>query len=255
MEDKLTQEVAQIIERILAGKDAEEQRARTEEALRDSASTIESLTSELKAATEQNEDLTAKLDELEAAKEEFEKAKAEETDAAKAAEEETAKKIEDLETQLAEKTEELDGIQKDAVAASRMAELESAGVVREDKEAQSAKVREMNDEEFASYKEELESVRATVVAQLEKAKPADDEVTDEEKAKAEAEAKAKEEADAAAAAAEGDDDEGVVTPPAEINPAHAAMAALNSEIFPPADMVAQYNELGNKLAEAMKKDK
>ena len=252
MEDKLKQEVAQIIERILAGKDDDEKMARTETALEESASKIESLTSELEAATAKNDELTSKVVEFEAAEEELDKTKTEEADAAKAAAEETVKKIEDLEAQLAEKTEELDDIQKNTVAAGRMAELETAGVAREDKEAQTTKVREMSDEEFASYKDELESVRKHILAELKSKSPAEGEEA-EAKAKEEAEAKAKEEADAKAAA--GGDGEGVDVAPAQIDASKVVQAAMNVEIYPSEDMTKQYADLGKALAEAITKDK
>jgi DNA repair exonuclease SbcCD ATPase subunit len=262
MEDKLTQEVAQIIERILAGKDEEEKRARTEQALRESASTIESLTSKLESANDKIEELNDQIKTAGEAQEELDSTKVEEAEAAEKAAKEAADKIAELEAQLQEKAEELDNIKKDALATARMDELTTAGVAREDVDAQTAKVKEMSDEEFAAYKEELESVRASVLAELKKNTP--QETVEEKKAREDAEAKAKADAEAAGAEenageenageenASEEDDEGV-TPPPEVDPAMAAYAHLNSEIYPSEDMQSQYNDLGKALAEAVTK--
>ena len=68
----------------------------------------------------------------------------------------------------------------------RMAELEEAGVARKDKEAQTTKVREMSDEDFTSYKEELISIREAVLTELEETKAAsEEEEVKEEEAKEE----------------------------------------------------------------------
>jgi membrane protein involved in colicin uptake len=139
-----------------------------------------------------------------------------------------------------------------------------------------AKVREMSDEDFASYKEELVSIRAAVVSELEKAreKAEADAKAEEEAAKKAAEEaknagkdsekevkKAAEEAakkaaeEAAKAAAEGEEaaseEESVI--PAQITPGQATAAALNMEYIPGEDVMAKYAKLGQAMAAKWKK--
>ena len=241
MEDKLKKEIAEIVENIFDSKKEDEMRQRTEKALRESASAIESLTEELAAhkdeldevksslasVTEERDAAVAKVVDIEKAKEEevakVEKAKEDALSEAKAAYEELEKKLE-------EKANELEEIRKEALAKTRMEELETAGVISEDRDAQSVKVKEMSDEEFASYKEELVSIRSTIMASLEKEEP-----------KKETASKKKEEDDG--------------TPPANIDPAQAVVAALNMEVHPSEDMIEQYKNLGKALAASMKNDK
>jgi len=150
---------------------------------------------------------------------------------------------------LEETEASLETIKKDRLAEIRMSEIKKSGVTAADVDSQTAKIREMSDEEFASYKDELVSIREAVLAELEKNKDeetaGDDTKTDEELA---AEEKAKADADAAAA----DDDE---TPPANVDKTKAVSAALNFENQPSKDMVAKYAELGKALAEEMKKSR
>ena len=93
-----------------------------------------------------------------------------------AAEVELAKKSEELSKNTADfekKCEELaeavagvDNMKKDQAASTRMKELEDASVASLDKEVQKAKVREMTDDEFIAYKEELASIRQAVIDEL-----------------------------------------------------------------------------------------
>lgn len=243
MEDKLTQEVAKIVEQIFASKKEDEMRQRTEDALNQSASTIETLTSELESANDKISDLESKISASATEKAEVEKAKVEELAAVKA---ELDAKVAELETatkQLEEKASELDNIKKDALAATRMATLESAGIARKDKEAQTARVREMSDEDFEAYKAELESVRAHILAELDKDKADKEAAEKEEAAKAEAAAKA---------AAEGG--EGVNTPPANVDKDKVVHAALNMEVYPSEDLKKLYEDMGKAMAKAITKE-
>jgi chromosome segregation ATPase len=238
MEDKLKKEIADIIEDIFNSKQEDEMRKRTETALKESANTIESLTDELETA---KSELTTTVTDLEAAKAQIEELTSQketlEAEHDKALE---TKEVElsTLKTELEEKATELDNIKKDAQAKERMAELASAGVVREDTKSQTSKVREMTAEEFAAYKEELESIKASILAEL--------------KATEENDEKTKEEGSEEAAAG---DEESVNTPPANINPAQSVSAAMNLEIYPSDDVMSQYADLGKAMAEVMKNDK
>jgi len=243
MDDKLKKEILEEVDKIFAGKKEDEQRKRTEVALEESASTIEALTSDLESERVKITELEEKLVASEEAIKTLEDEKSEASVEAEKAGEEQAKELEELKKELEEKAEELDNIKKDAVAGTRMEELASAGVVRSDKEGQTAKVREMSDEEFASYKEELVEVRAGILEELKKA---------EEKAEEKAEGSEKKEG---SEKEEGSEDEGVKTPPANIDPGAAVSAAMNMEIYPSDDIVAQYSEMGKAMAEVMKNDK
>jgi hypothetical protein len=132
-----------------------------------------------------------------------------------------------------------------------MSELEEAGVALSNKEAQTAKVREMDDEAFASYKEELVSVREAVKAELaksgtpeEKPEVAEEEVEEEEASEETPEGEEE--------ASEEDADD---TPPAEIDKHQAVAGALNLEVMPSDDVLAKYRKMGEAMASRMKKDK
>jgi hypothetical protein len=238
MDDKLKKEILAEVDKIFAGKKEDEQRKRTETALEESASTIETLTSDLESERAKVVELEEKLTASEEAAKTLEDEKLEASVKAEKAVEERVAEIETLTKELKEKAEELEDIKKDTVASTRMEELISAGVVRNDKEEQTLKVREMSEEEFASYKEELVEVRAGILEELKKA---------EEKAEEKPEEKGSEKE-------EGSDDGGS-TPPANIDPGSAVSAAMNMEIYPSDDIVAQYADMGKAMAEAMTKDK
>ena len=129
-----------------------------------------------------------------------------------------------------------------------MSDLVSSGVALSDKVAQTTKIRSLTDEEFASYKDELISLRKAVEAELAKAAEVESKKTEEEKAK---EAAAVEAAAAAAAAAEEKKDagEGDIPPP-EVDPKKAAVAALNLEVKN-IDIMSKYAEMGKALAGLM----
>lgn len=247
MDEKLRKDVEAVVAAIFSEQEEAEIRKQTEEALNKSANTIEELTVALEAKNSEFEELEVKLSESE------DKAKdlTTELEAAQEKIEKATKKSDEAESALEE-------IKKDRATELRMKELKEAGVVS-DKETQSSKVREMSDEDFTSYRDELVSVREAVIAELSKAAKGE---TKEEKAKREkqeqkdadkaAADKAATEA-AAAAAAEGGE-EGTQTPPANIDPGTAISAALNLEIFPPKDMVEKYGEMGTAMAKLFDKE-
>ena len=238
MDEKLRKDVEAVVAKIFSEQEEADIRKQTEKALGKSATTIEELTVALEARNSEFEELEVKLSEsdgkaknltteLEAAQEKIDKA---------------TKKSDDAEGALEE-------IKKDRAVELRVKELEEAGVVS-DKEAQSTKVREMSDEDFTSYRDELVSIRKAVIAELSKA---GDGETEEEKAAREKQEKAaadkaaadKAAAEAAAAAAE---EGGTQTPPVNIDPSTAISAALNLEIFPHKEMSEKYNEMGKAMA-------
>lgn len=240
MDEKLRKDVEAVVAKIFSEQEEADIRKQTEKALGKSATTIEELTTALEAKNSEFEELEVKLSESEGKAKDL----TTELEAAQEKIDDATKKSDDAEGALEE-------IKKDRAVETRVKELEEAGVIS-DNEAQSTKVREMSDEDFTSYKDELVSVRKAVIAELSKSKKE----TKEEKAEREKQEKAatdKAAADkaaieaAAAAAAEGGE-EGTQTPPAQIDPGTAISAALNLEIFPPKDMVEKYNEMGTAMA-------
>ncbi len=169
---ELEVQVATVVESLFNEKEEAEIRKRTEAELQKAASSISELTTALEGKNSEVSEYEVKLSETEARITEL----ASELEAAK-------KELETANTKLAETVATLENISKDRAAEQRMAELESAGVIRSDRDSQTSKVREMTEEDFASYKDELVSIRQAVVAELEKARD-----------KAEADAKAEEEA-------------------------------------------------------------
>ncbi len=245
MDEKLRKDVEAVVAKIFSEQEEAEIRKQTEKALNKSATTIEELTSALEAKNSEFEELEAKFSESE------DKANSLQTELEAAQD-----KIEEANKKSTEAENALEEIKKDRATELRVKELEQAGVVS-DKEAQSTKVREMSDEDFTSYKDELVSIREAVIAELSKAGETEEEKAAREKQEQEdADAAAAEEAaaaDAAAAAAAAEKD-GTQTPPANIDPGSAISAALNLEIFPSKDMVTKYQEMGTAMAKMYEKE-
>ncbi len=241
--EKLYEEVKSVVAQIFSEKEEAEKVRQTEDALQKSATTIEELTTALEASNEEVSELQEKLTASEA--------KANELQTGLEAAQEELKLANDKVSEIEASLEE---IKKDRAAEIRMSELEAAGVSRKDHEAQSAKVREMSDEEFASYKEELVSVRESVIAELEATKAKEEEDASKTVTKVDEKDKAPEEEDISNANVSGDEDNNV-TPPANIDPGSAISAAMNLEVIPSKDIVTRYAKLGTAMAEAMKKSK
>lgn len=273
--DDLKVQVAALVADLFDEKEEAEIRKRTEAELEKAASAISNLTTALEEknteAAEMEEKLTASDTRVKELETELEAAK---------------KELEEASTKLGEKEKILEDMKKDRAAEIRMAELEDAGVARTDRESQMNKVREMSDEDFASYKDELVSIREAVVSELEKAR--------EEKAKADAKdtAEAKEADDAAAKkdkkmeeekeddekdeededkkkmpfmkkdkkeksneSEEKEEDASEKVAPAQITPGQAAMASLNMEYLPSEDIKKKYAKLGEAMAMRFKNSK
>jgi septal ring factor EnvC (AmiA/AmiB activator) len=236
MEEKLRKDVEAVVAKIFSEKEEVEIRRQTEDALGKSANTIEELTTALEAKNSEFEDLEVKLSDSEDRATNLQT----ELEAAQEGITEANRKLEESESKL-------NDLVKDRATELRVKELIEAGVIS-DKEVQSVKVRDMSDEEFASYKTELVSIREAVIAELSK-KVVPPAKTEEELA---AEAKAVEDARIEAEAlaqAEADNIDG--TPPANIDLGQAVSAALNLEIFPPKDMVIKYAEMGQAMAKLL----
>jgi len=239
MDEKLYEDIKSVVARIFSEKEESEKVAQTEEALREAADTIAELTDTLE---KRNEELSSSEEKIKEAEEQNLTAETE-LEAAR-------KEAEDLKKKLEEVEASLESVKKDRLAETRMAEIAEAGITASDVESQSAKVREMSDEEFAAYTKELISIREAVVAELKKNKEDEAHIKTEEEIAAEEEAKAKAKEEAAKASANKGDEN---TPPAKIDASKAVSASLNLETHPSKDMMAKYAELGKALAEQMKK--
>ena len=228
MDDKLRADIEAIVKSIFANREESEQRAALEQTLEKSASVIEELTTELSS---KSDSLVAVQGEFAAYKEEMAgklaqtEASIEAKDVEITALNEKLTAVDDTVASLtSEKTalaDELNGIKLDQAAAARIAELTELKVARQDVAAQQAKVRAMNEEEYTAYKEELVAIRASILAELE----------------------------TAGSGAVADDDG--AAPPANVDTAAAASAALNLETAS-SDTMKTYAELGKAMAEQIK---
>lgn len=243
MDEKLIQEIKAMVDSFFSEKEEAEVRRKTEEALQKSAETIGELTAALEEKNSESEEVATKLEELEAKVAELQtELEAAQTEKASA------------DDKLAEAEQTIEEMKKDKAAEARIAELEEAGV-SSGKEAQMAKIREMNDEEFAAYKEERIELRNAVIAELESNQP-EKEVSEEENEEASEESEEASEENNEEEASEEEGEE-VDTTPANVDPGHAISAALNFETIPSKDVVSKYAEMGKAMAELMtgKKDK
>jgi len=235
MNEELKKNVEAAVAEIFSQKEEAEQRAETEKALQKSANTISQLTVALEDKNAADEEVATLINDLENKVKELTSG----LEAAKNEAEESA-------TKLAESEKIIEGMRKDKAAELRMAELAKAGVALSDKDTQTAKIRDMEDEEFGSYRDELVSLRRAVEAEL--AKAVLEEETQEEEA-AEAEDEEVEEEVAA-------EEEELVeeTLPANVDPGQAIAAALNMEVMPSDSVLAKYAKLGEAMAKRMNKD-
>jgi hypothetical protein len=144
------------VEAALSSREDAEARAEAEEALNEAKETFEALKASLEAKD-------AKLAEYEEALANLDVSTPTEAEVA------ANETLVELEAALQEANDRasvaqaaLDTIAREETAASRMAELEEAGVTldEESAEAQYAKIREMSDGEFQSYKSELSALKA-----------------------------------------------------------------------------------------------
>jgi chromosome segregation ATPase len=219
--DELKKDIETMVADIWSEKEEVEVRKKTEEALQKSADVITELTdsigdkdaeiAEVVGKVTASEDRIKELEtELEAASKELEKSK----DA------------------LAVSEKVVDEMTKDKAASIRMAELAEAGVVHSDVDTQTSRVKEMSEEDFAFYRDELVSLKKAV----------------EDKLVADAKI-AKDAADEKAAADNGEEtNEGGDVLAAQIDPDNAAQAALNLESPPGEEVSAQYQEMGKAMA-------
>ena len=144
------------VEAALSSREDAEARAEAEEALKEAKETFEALKASLEAKD-------AKVAEYEEALSNLDVSTPTEAEVA------ANEKLVEIEAALEEANDRalvaqaaLDTIAREETAASRMAELDEAGVTldEESAEAQYSKTRDMSDEEFQSYKSELSALKA-----------------------------------------------------------------------------------------------
>jgi len=244
MNEELKKDVEVMVSEIFSQKEEAEQRAETEKALQKSADTISDLTEALESKNESGQEVATQINDLETKVTEL----TSELEAAKKEADETA-------TKLAESENVIEEMRKDKAAELRMAELVKAGVALSDKDAQTAKVRDMEDEEFGSYKEELVSLRSAVEAELAKVDP-DAEVASEEETQEEdpAPETAEEEVANEEDPEEEEASEEEETLPVQVDPDTAVAAAMNMEVAPSDSVLAKYAKLGTAMATRMNND-
>lgn len=251
MSDQLNKDVIKIVDDIFTKKEESEMIKATEEALTKSADTINGLSESLEAKdseltdkkseilglNETVETLQSKIQELEDEKKTFETEKSEfETEKAK-----IVKRAEDAESKIQE-------MEKDKLSETRLSELKEAGVAATNDEAvedQTSKVREMSEEEFSSYKNELVAMREAIIAELKASEKEDPTKTGDGETGDKEEKEESEEDDETAAADSG----------TAISPMHTVAAALNLEIMPNKGIMTKYKELGDQMAENAKPKK
>lgn len=251
MNEELLKDVAAMVAEIFSQKEEAEQRAETEKALQKSADTITELTEALEGKNVSDEEVATQMNDLKNKVTEL-------TSELEAAQ----KEVEESASKLAESESKIEEMRKDKAAELRMDELVKAGVALSDKDAQATKIREMEDEEFGSYKEELVSLRSAVEAELAKVVPEEEaseeetqeeEVAEEETAEEDNEEKATEE-EGEEASEETAEEEAEETPPVNVDPDTAVAAAMNMEVAPSDNVIAKYAKLGLAMAERMKTD-
>lgn len=242
--EKFYEDIKSVVSQIFSEKEEAEKVKQTEQALQKSADSIEELTTALETSNEEVTDLQEKLTAAEEKVKELEEGL-----------EAAQKEAETANEKVAETEKALEEIMKDRAAELRMAELAKDGVKRTDSESQQAKVREMTDEEFAAYKEELISLRAAIVDELKTAQAEEEEASEEDN---EEEASNEEDEENASDEDEekaSEDDEDQVTEPANVDPGSAISAAMNFEVIPSKDLLERYRRLGQAMASSMKKNK
>lgn len=145
------------VERVLSSREEAQAHAEAEAALKEAKETFETLRASLEAKDakiKEYEEALAALDDS-----------SEATDAEVAANErivELEKELEEWKHRAEVAQAALDTLAREETAAGRMAELSESGVSLDEEaaEAQYAKVRDMSDEEFASYKSELVALKS-----------------------------------------------------------------------------------------------
>lgn len=245
MSDQLTADVKNIVDGIFKTKKESEMKEETEKALQKSATMINELSESLEAKDNELDEKKSEVSDLHNTITDLELKITELTDEKTALEKEKTQ-FETEKGELVKRAEEAENkaaeMEKDQLAKNRFSELKEAGVAATDEKAveeQSSKVREMEDEDFSSYKNELIAIREAIVAELksnEGTSNSDDEEEGEEEGSEE-------------------DEDNAADDTTAIDPMKATFAALNMELIPGEDMMARYLEVGKQMADNIAKRK
>ncbi len=228
--EEFRSEVSKAIQEALAGVSAEarlDDKVKTllesaDSTISDLLETVETRDQDLSKVADENKALQIKIEELSIKTKELEDLVAAREASLKEAEE----KVVASDERAAAAEAELANIAHDRRLEVRVSELAEAKILKsgEKAEAQKAKVREMSDEDFASYKEELIDLRQSVEAAIKEV-----------------------------AGVETGDETVDIAPPL-INKQDAAVAALNAENNEPTSK-SKFNALGAALAKRLKNEK
>jgi len=258
MSDQLNSDVTKIVDDIFRKKEESEMIKETEKALTKSANTINELTESLEA---KDQELVDKEAEISGLNENISTLgdKVEELEGDKTALETEKTGFESEKADIVKRAEEaelkIENMEKDKLAEVRFDELKESGVAATNDKAvedQTSKVREMSDEDFTSYKDELVAIREAIVAEL---KASEEEVdsteTETETEASEEKDETETETETSEEESEEDEEDAADSEPA-ISTMHSVAAALNMEIMPNKDVMAKYKELGSQMAENIK---
>jgi len=222
----LKKDIESIVAEIFSEKEDVAKKRLTEEALEKSAKVVTELTDSVVEKDGMITDLETKISDAEGIL----------TENSEAIEAEKAKVVE-LEKQLEEATTKLSAselqvieMEKDMAADVRIVELKDSKVNSTDQPTQFKKVREMSDDEFASYKKELIDLRKSITEEL--ASDENSGVSDDST----------------------NSDGSTVTPDMDIDSKNSEQAALNLE-SDTNDVVSDYTDLGKAMAAAWVTDK
>jgi len=234
MDETLKKDIEMLVTKIFSEKEEVAQRQATQEALRDSANLVEDIKKTLETKEIEADTAITALKETVAAKdvEIAELTLKVETTSKEAVE--ISQAVEAAKKEAAEAIEALTTFHKDRAAELRVSELVAAKVITTDKVAEySSKVRDMTDEEFATYKQDRVQLREAVIKELESATQAPAVITSVVTTASVA----------------------PVTPPAQIAPGHAIASAMNFETIPSEDVISKYAKLGEAMAANLKSEK
>ena len=222
----LKKDIESMVAEIFSEKEDVAKKRLTEEALEKSAKVVTELTESVVEKDSMITDLETKISDVEETL----------TENSEAIEAEKAKVVE-LEKQLEEATTKLSAselkvieMEKDMAADVRIVELKDSKVNSTDQSTQFKKVREMSDDEFASYKKELIDLRKSITEEL--ASEENSGVTGDTT----------------------DSNDTTVTPDMDIDSKNSEQAALNLEADTN-DVVSDYTDLGKAMAAAWVTDK
>lgn len=223
--EKIKEMVRSTVQEALAEQAAAGVESKAEEALKIAQETVEALTETVESLQKTVSDNAAALEVAESEKVSVEtelSAKSEELEA-------VSVELESLKEEAASVKSELDNLRKDMLIKGRMGILEEAGTARKGDagERQVAAVREMSNEEFEGYKDEMASLREEFLASVGTSEPAGE----------------------ATASAEGKD----VTPPANVEGALETASVLpNTDTTP---RKTDWSKFGPGLAQIMMWDR